>query len=41
MIVAWIFIFAPILAFESLSNGLIMIFTLKKVKVGFFGIPEA
>ena len=41
MIVAWVFIFAPRLAFGSLPNGLIMIFTLKKERVGSFGIPEA
>ena len=33
-------IFAPRLAFGSLSNALIMIFTLKKERVGSFGIPE-
>jgi hypothetical protein len=41
MIVAWVFILAPRLAFGSLSNGLIIIFTLKKERVGSFGIPEA
>ena len=41
MIVAWVFIFAPRLAFGSLSNGLIMIFPLKKERVVSFGIPEA